>query len=288
MHHFSSSLVKTQCHRGPVVSLAIDPTGMYMVTAGADKTIKVWDLRTYKNLHSYRTINRMPATTLDISQRGVLGAGHGATTTFWNDAFNTSNNEPENRRPYMTHNVYGKTVQSLRFRPYEDVCGIGHSHGISSIVIPGSGEPNLDSLENANPYADRKQRREAEVRNLLDKLPYEMITLDTNMVGRIRRDQRDASIATAEAMKDANRVNAKHDTPVKEKNRMRGRSKVGKKLGRKQKNVIDAQVLKLREARKLEKQKVSKESTGIKGEDFTSVRERKKAEAPLALKRFFD
>ncbi len=87
----------------------------------------------------------------------------------------------------MTHKLPGKTMETLRFRPYEDVCGIGHSHGISSIVIPGSGEPNLDSMERANPYADRKQRRETEVRALLDKLQPEMISLDQGMIGRVGR-----------------------------------------------------------------------------------------------------
>ncbi len=57
----------------------------------------------------------------------------------------------------------------LGFGPYEDVLGIGHSKGVSSIIVPGSGEANFDSFE-ANPYQSTKQRREAAVHSLLEKV----------------------------------------------------------------------------------------------------------------------
>ena len=46
---------------------------------------------------------------------------------------------------------------------------IGHSKGLSSILIPGSGEPHFDSSE-ADPYENSRRRREREVRGLLDKV----------------------------------------------------------------------------------------------------------------------
>ena len=72
--------------------------------------------------------------------------------------------------PYMTHALHGFDIRECRFAPFEDVLGLGHAGGFSSIVVPGAGEPNFDSFE-ANPFQTRKQRQEGEVKSLLDKVP---------------------------------------------------------------------------------------------------------------------
>ena len=67
----STPLVKMFCHRGPLTAIAVEKNGNHMVTAGLDGQMKVWDIRTFKNVHNY--FNRRPATTLDVSQRGLGG-----------------------------------------------------------------------------------------------------------------------------------------------------------------------------------------------------------------------
>lgn len=47
----------------------------YMATSGLDGQMKIWDVRTYKQLQAYYTPT--PASCLAISQQGLLAVGHG-------------------------------------------------------------------------------------------------------------------------------------------------------------------------------------------------------------------
>lgn len=68
------------------------------------------------------------------------------------------------------------SIKNVKFRPLEDVLSIGHSHGVTTIVVPGAGEGNFDAFEN-NPFLNPKQRREQEVQSLLHKLSPDTIAL---------------------------------------------------------------------------------------------------------------
>jgi U3 small nucleolar RNA-associated protein 7 len=54
----------------------------------------------------------------------------------------------------------------VEFVPFEDLVGLGHSKGFSSIIVPGSGVPIYDTYEN-NPFESKKQKREGLVHKLL-------------------------------------------------------------------------------------------------------------------------
>ena len=151
--------------------------------------MKVWDVRTYQIVHEYW--NPMPATKISISQKGLLSVGWSNQIQviffflkklrfqIWKDWYGE-----KQKKPYLKQDTYeGKLLTDMQFVPYEDFLGIGlydgikimiikklsPSIGFSSILVPGSGEPNFDSFE-VNVFQNKKQRAEDDVSKLLDKV----------------------------------------------------------------------------------------------------------------------
>lgn len=245
--NMSTPLVSMLCHRGPVTSVAYDTEGLHIVTGGMDGQVKVWDVRKFLPLHTYFA----PTTpkSIDISHRGLIAVGYGSKIEIWRDALST-----KQVKPYLSHRLAkGAQVEDLAFCPYEDVLGTGHSAGILSLLVPGAGEPNFDSYV-ANPYETLKQRREAEVYRLLDKLPPDTIALDPNSIGGLLQTGKDNQVAKVVLAKEANVANAvAAGKEIKLKNKMKGKNKPSRRHKRKQLNVITAEMAMKREM--LEKQK---------------------------------
>ena len=244
------------CHKAPITDLSIDRDGLYMATSSLDGYMKIWDLRQYRLLHAYKPDR--PVVSVDISDRGMIALGLGRSVQILKDAFRQPSDVT-----YLQHSLHppgaayssgsrvkaavnslasSMNVSTVSFRPYEDVLSIGHSHGITNIIVPGAGEPNFDSFEN-NPFINPKQRREADVKSLLYKLSPDMIGLDSSFIAGVDKDQ----ISLEKEHKDIFTIANSKELSKKEKNKMRGRNKISAKLRRKQKNVIDAQSLKLKE-----------------------------------------
>lgn len=248
----STPLARVLCHHGPVRGAAVTRDGHYMATAGLDTQLKIWDLRTFKLMHAYRTLGA--ATDLSISERGLLAVAFNGQTQIWKDAIQSKASSP-----YMVHKLPGMQLHSVAFRPYEDSLALGHSKGVCSIIVPGAGEPNYDAFE-ANPFETRKQRREAEVANLLDKLPPETIALDPSFVGTVDRKPDELKKERQQLADEADKHNRKDKT---EKKKARGRSKLAAKLKRKHKNIVDAETLALKAAREKEREEKTVEKVAI-------------------------
>jgi U3 small nucleolar RNA-associated protein 7 len=173
--HNKKPVVSMFCHKGPVKHIAVDPTGQFLVTASMDNTAKVWDIRkTYQPLCTVNTPSNVSALT--ISQTGMAALGYADAVIIWKHTTYL------NKRAYLKHKLPIGIVRSLDFCPYEDVLGIGHTKGMSSILIPGSGQQNYDSRL-PNPYSTEKQIKDYNVRSLLEKIPYDMITLNPAVIG---------------------------------------------------------------------------------------------------------
>lgn len=230
--NMGTPLVSMFCHQGPVSAIAFDSEGRQMVTGGIDGQVKVWDVRKFTPLHQY--FSPTAAKSIDISQRGLLAVAAGSGIEIWRDALTV-----KQTKPYMQHRVpKGSQVQDMMFCPYEDVLALGHSSGISSLLVPGSGEPNFDTYV-ANPFENLKQRREAEVHKLLDKLQPEMIVLDPDQIGSVVRTSNENQQSKAQVSREANETIAlKAGKPVPEKKKTKGRNKPSKRHKRKMDNII--------------------------------------------------
>lgn len=194
----SEPVVKILTHPSAVKNVAVDPTGQYLVTTGNDCKMKVWDLRNNFNM-LYEYYNPVQATCTTISQKGLLAVSHGSLVEVWKDY-----GKSKQKEPYMKHHYKNNQTKtnSMKFVPYEDFLGLGTNTGYSSIVIPGSGMANFDSFEN-NPYQTKKQRQTSEVRQLLEKLPAEMISLNPNSINKI--DPRSRAIIERERKEELNK-----------------------------------------------------------------------------------
>lgn len=186
--------------------------------------------------------------------------------------------------PYMTQLFPSTAVQSISFCPFEDVLGVGHARGFSSLIIPGAGEANYDSLE-LDPYGSKKARREGEVISLLDKLQPDQILLDPELIGRIseRKAPKDilhgldsrskalaglaqarpvsfAALSRIERLKMNGLDEGDDDEVVDESvaagepgaemtkpRKPRGKNKVLKRIMRRKKTIIDARTMQVRE-----------------------------------------
>ncbi|KAL2352053.1 putative U3 small nucleolar RNA-associated protein 7 [Cryomyces antarcticus] len=251
----TAPLVKILAHRGPVRTLAIDREGLYMVSAGQDLKMSVWDVRMFKEVNKY--FLRQPSSSISISDRGLTAVGWGTQASIWRDLFKKHVSDQEKvQSPYMAWGGEGQHIERVRWCPFEDVLGIGHDKGFSSIIVPGAGEPNFDALE-LNPYENTKQRQEAEVKGLLNKLQPEMISLNPDYVGNL-------DLASAAQRKKEQDLNGRPEDPIaKLRNRGRGKNSSLRKYLRKKggKNIIDEKRVRIEELRK---EQIKREKAGLK------------------------
>ena len=169
---------------------------------------------------------------IDISQRGLLSLAKGNHIQVWQDGLST-----KQQSPYLDIQLpcSSQSITHARFRPFEDVIGAGHAEGFTSAIVPGSGEPNIDTMV-ANPFAHRKQRREAEVAALLDKADVATIVLNPTDIGAVVKDvgveERRAKRLEYEAIgKDWN-----------PKDKAKGKNKIGRLQKRKRKGLYDMKI----------------------------------------------
>ncbi|XP_017774657.1 PREDICTED: WD repeat-containing protein 46 [Nicrophorus vespilloides] len=170
-------VAKLFCHKSPVTAMDIDPSGLYMATAGSDFKVKIWDAR---NLEKTLQVYKIPyaASNVSFSQTGLMAVSNRQNLDIYRDCCATAT-----RDQYLVHR-FKQTITNMKFCPFEDVLGVGTQKGFTSLLIPGAGEANFDALE-LNPYQYTSQRKEGEVKALLEKIPYEMISLNPSVITEV-------------------------------------------------------------------------------------------------------
>ena len=266
-------LVRMLTHKTRVGDVAVHSGGTYMATSGLDGQVKVWDLRTYRELHAYFTVR--PTTAIDISDEGVLALGFGSHVQLWKDALATK--QPS---PYLSHQLPGQQLASLAFCPFEDVLLTGHTGGLSSLIVPGAGRYAFDSRE-VTPYDNKRMRRERTVVSLLEKLQPSMITLDTRMVGMMRGGEDGERSAWEGERRDTRRRREEEEQAKRvATEKQRGGQKSSKRFKRKRSNIVDQQLVDRREAQE-------KKQADMAQRRERQARERQGADGvPSALDRF--
>jgi U3 small nucleolar RNA-associated protein 7 len=142
----------------------------------------------------------------------------------------------------MRHEIPGHEIVDVKFRPLEDVIGIGSSRGFTSAIIPGAGRANFDAFE-ANPFETLKQRQESEVHSLLEKLQPEMILLDPHSLGNVKRTEDDGEdddevVRNRGVSEVVRAAKEERESKGKVKGKQRGKNKYGKRIKRKHRNIV--------------------------------------------------
>merc|ERR1719447_1394414 len=109
--------VKMLCHKGPVRAIAVDRSGKYMATSGADGKVKIWDSRKFKPMYSY--FSHKPTTSISISTTNIMACGFGQHVELWKNPF-----VKKQYKCYMKHMIKKTTIQTAQFCPFEDVLGL--------------------------------------------------------------------------------------------------------------------------------------------------------------------
>jgi U3 small nucleolar RNA-associated protein 7 len=195
--------VKLLAHRGPVTGIAVDASegsaGRYVATCGMEGRVKIWDGRMWgKEVRSWAVRNT--PTSLSYSGRGMLAVGGKSGVTVYRDLTSSESSSELSKmpQPYLNLPLPSLSARSTKFCPYDDLLCVGHQRGISSLLVPGSGEANFDSNE-ADVYETYTRRRERDVRGVLEKIRPELITMDVNLLGTVAEDKGGETFAEREA-----------------------------------------------------------------------------------------
>lgn len=218
-------LASILCHNAGLTSISVSLDGTTMLTTSVNKKASLWDLRSYKCLQKIKLEKNVETITKScFSQTDMIAFGAKS------NILTLRMKENSKYEPYLKHSITGAAVNTLEFCPYEDVLGIGHSLGFNTMIVPGSCNPNFDSME-ANPIQSRSRRQNQEVSRLIEKIPVELIDIDNGAIGKVNVKSLREQIIERNSV---TYLKKKRVEVKKPKFKTRGKSKAAHKESRKQ------------------------------------------------------
>ncbi|KAJ7631960.1 hypothetical protein DFH06DRAFT_1337481 [Mycena polygramma] len=207
--------VQVLAHLGPVASVSVDPStgGRYTATADRDGAVKVWDCRNWKG-----AVREWSARGGRPNSSGVRGVYTAPTIHAHSRAHAAA------ALPHAPHHAPAADLGALR-------------------AVPGRADDQEHPRprRGADPFENRKVRREKEVKALLDKIQPDVITLDPELIGSLAPEPKlsttttfDGKPARVSGKVDETEVLAPDDTAPdgrkftkeeKDRKKMRGKAK---------------------------------------------------------------
>lgn len=173
----SEYLARVLCHRNKVRSIKIDESGRYMATSASENVVKVWDVRAkYVPLKEVKL--QYAPSSMDLSQNSKLVVGQKNKV----EVFDLSSGKAK----YLKNVFPERTISDLKYAPYEDVLTVCTDAGMENMVVPGAASATYRRCD--APHLSARERQEAEVRRLLEKIPGDMIGVESGLA-EIHRDR---------------------------------------------------------------------------------------------------
>jgi len=205
------SVMKILAGKSPLKCVEFGQGGRHMVVGTRDRRMSVYDARNF-GAELCSTVVPQGVYELSVSQTGLVAVGGVRQVLIYSGLKQAS------LAHYMKH-ALRSPAHHLQFCPYDEVLGVSTLSTFQSLVVPGSGEARLDS-EDSLMFQTEAQRGGRLIRDNLNKIPHELITLDPHTIRQM--DEK----TTAEKMEERKKLKFLampkfNPTP---RHRMRGKS----------------------------------------------------------------
>lgn len=158
------SLMKIKTHRN-LKDIQVSHDKMFV--SNYDGNIKTFDLRNYfKEMEEFKCKNVKQFTVSRNNSIAVL---------------NSKNISILRDNSIVQTITCNSNTNSLQFNPFEDILTTTSNNSLSNFIVPNTTDKHYNT-DYVSPYATVAEKKEREVKMLLEKIPYEMISYNSGVL----------------------------------------------------------------------------------------------------------